>query len=266
MNRIDSIFENLRAEGKTALMPFLTAGYPSLEVTRQVIPALGESGASILEIGFPFSDPIADGPVIAGSMHEALMAGVTPRKIFDMISAIRSETSLGLVAMVSQSIVFRSGHDRFIGQAADAGFDGLIIPDLDVQQAGDIATIAQRHQLTLTLLVSQFSTPGRTRKLVEHCRGFIYLLARAGLTGEREEAPEIQDQVAALRKLTDLPIAAGFGISTPDHVQTVTRHADAAIVGSALVGRMGKAEDPVVEARKMVSELARGLSSHPTKE
>lgn len=266
MNRINSIFEHLKAEGKTALMPFLTAGYPSLGVTRQVIPTLKEAGASILEIGFPFSDPIADGPVIAGSMHDALMAGVTPRKIFTMISAIRSETTLGLVAMVSQSIVFRSGNDRFIGQAADAGFDGLIIPDLDVDQAGAIAAIAQHHRLTLTLLVSQFSTPRRTRRLVEHCRGFIYLLARAGLTGEREEAPEIQDQVAALRKLTDLPIAAGFGISTAEHVQTVTRHADAAIVGSALVGRMGRAEDPVVEARQMVSELARGLSTHPGNE
>lgn len=266
MNRINSIFKQLKADRKTALMPFLTAGYPSLEVTRQVIPTLEEAGASILEIGFPFSDPIADGPVIAGSMHEALMAGVTPGKIFDLISDIRPETSLGLVAMVSQSIVFRTGSDRFIGQAAAAGFDGLIIPDLDVEQAGDIASIAGNHELTLTLLVSQFSTPQRTHKLLAHCSGFVYLLARAGLTGEREEAPEIESQVAALRKETDLPIAAGFGISTTDHVRAVTRHADAAIVGSALVRRMGRAEDPIAEAGRMVSELVRGLSSHPENE
>ena len=143
----------------------------------------------------------------------------------------------------------------------ESGFDGLIIPDLDTEQAGDIASIAENHELTLTLLVSQFSSPERTRKLLTHCSGFVYLLARAGLTGEREEAPEIENQVAALRKETDLPIAAGFGISTTEHVRAVTRHADAAIVGAALVGRMGRAENPVDEARQMVSELSQGLSS-----
>jgi len=253
---LDSIFRDLRASGRTALMPFITAGYPSLQVTEQVIPVLEEAGASVIELGIPFSDPIADGPVIAASMHEALLGGATPAKIFEMVRRLRRGTRLGLVAMVSYSIVDRHGPGRFVADAADAGFDGLIIPDIDLDAADVIRPIADGHNLSLSMLIAPTTTPARMARLVRLCTGFVYLLARVGITGERADAPEIAQRVEALRALTTLPIAAGFGISKAEHVAAVTRVADAAIVGSALVRRMGAARDPVEEARRFVSELS----------
>lgn len=261
MSRIDSIFNELKSQGRTALMPFITAGYPSLDVTKKLLLGLADAGASMVEIGFPFSDPIADGPVIADSMYAALSAGVTPDDIFQIVREVRSDTDLGLIAMVSQSIVSRMGEALFFDRAADSGFDGLIIPDLDVGRAGAIAQLAATRELSLALLVSHLTETDRVKELVGHCRGFVYLLARAGITGEQEAAPEITKSVARLRSMTDLPLAAGFGISRAEHVHAVTSSADAAIVGSALVRVLGEAHDPVAEAMDFVRELASGLSS-----
>jgi tryptophan synthase alpha chain len=260
VSRIDDIFASLRAEGRTALMPFLTAGYPTLEVTERAIPELERAGASILELGIPFSDPIADGPVIASSMHEAIQRGATPRRIFELVRRVRPATELGLIAMVSESIVDRMGRDRFVGEASDAGIDGLIIPDIDVDTARHMRGLADEHNLAFSLLVAPMTGPERMRQIVEHSSGFIYLLARTGITGERDAAPEIGGRVARLREATELPIAVGFGIASADHVRAVTEHADAAIVGSALVRRMGESDDPVAAAHSFVADLAEGLA------
>jgi tryptophan synthase alpha chain len=260
MSRINDILAARRSEGG-ALMPFLTAGYPSLEVTAAAIPALEAAGAHVLEIGFPFSDPIADGPVIAASMHEALGGGVTPASIFAMAKQVRPSTGLGLVAMVSHSIVDRHGPEAFVAAAADAGFDGLIIPDIDLAAARALRPIADAHDVAFNLLVAPTTGIERAREVVELCTGFVYLLARVGITGEQDAAPQIADRVAEIRALTDLPIAVGFGISTPEHVAAVTASADAAIVGSALVRRMGEADDPVAAAAGFVRQLAGGLTA-----
>lgn len=257
--RIERIFADLKREGRGALMPFITGGYPSLSVTAEAIPALEAAGASIVEVGIPFSDPIADGPVIAASMHEALEAGVTPAKVFEMVRSVREQTQLGLVAMVSDSIVMRMGPASFIADAADAGIDGLIIPDLDTTSAKPIADLTHDRGLTLSLLVAPTTSPKRVEQIVSLSSGFIYLLGRSGLTGERDAAPQIAEPVRMLRQVTDLPIAVGFGISTADHVAAVTSIADAAIVGSALVRRMGEAKDPVAAAGAFTAELAKGL-------
>jgi len=243
-------------------MPFVTAGYPSLELTAQIIGVLEEAGASIVELGIPFSDPIADGPVIAASMHEALLGGVTPEKVFSMAKRLRPHTRLGLVAMVSHSIVDRIGPERFFAEAAEAGMDGLIIPDIDLDTAAEVRPLADKHGLSFSLLIAPTTSPARVARVVDLCTGFVYLLARVGITGERSEAPEIVQRVGALRALTDLPIAAGFGIARPEHVAAVTRHADAAIVGSALVRRMSEAKDPVEAIRRFVGELADALALH----
>ncbi len=261
MSRIDDLFRQLRREQKTALMPFVTGGYPSLETTGEVLPALERAGASIVEIGFPFSDPIADGPVIAASMHEALQRGATPSGLFDCVSSLRESLSLGLVAMVSESIVWRIGTDRFVQRAAEAGFDGLIVPDMDPDDADDLYAAVEDADLALSLLIAPASSDARIEKLVARCRGFVYLLARAGITGESDRAPEIAGPVERLRSMTDLPIAVGFGVSSPAHVRAVTQHADAAIVGSALVRRMGEADDPTGAAESFVRELATGLAT-----
>ncbi len=260
MMRIDEIFAAHRSAGTRALMPFITAGYPTLADTRAMLPALQDAGASIVELGFPFSDPIADGPVIAASMYEALKQGVRPRDIFDMVRDLRDGLSLGLIAMVSDSIIAKIGAERFIGDAAAAGFDGLILPDIDLNEADRIRPIADACGLSMTLLIAPNTAEARLKDVVNRCTGFVYLLARVGITGESDAAPDIADRVALVRRFTDLPVAVGFGISEPAHVRAVTQSADAAIVGSALVRRMGMAENPVEEASRFVRSLASGLS------
>lgn len=259
--RIDSIFANLRAANRRALMPFVTAGYPSLDATAQVLPALERAGASIVELGFPFSDPIADGPVIAESMHHALVTGVTPTAIFEMVARARQATNLGLVAMVSDSIITRMGPERFVIEAAAAGIDGLIVPDIDLDAATPLAGLARLHNLSFTLLVAPTTTPRRIARIASLCTGFIYLLARVGITGESAglDLAGTRQRIEEIRRHSSLPIAVGFGIATPEHVAQVTSIADAAIVGSALVRRMTGSGDPVQAAARFVGDLAMGL-------
>jgi tryptophan synthase alpha chain len=267
-SRIDDIFARQCAAGRTGLIPFVTGGYPSLEATAAVLPALeavlGPDGG-IVEIGIPFSDPIADGPVIAASMHEALEAGVTPPEVFETVRRLRSACDLGLVAMVSASIVHRMGPGRFMADAADAGFDGLIVPDLTADGVGngpdeDFGRIAESHGLSLSMLVAPTTDPRRLEGIVSRCRGFVYVLARVGITGERAAPPDVAGLVGAVRRLTDLPVAVGFGVSLPEHVAAVTAVADAAVVGSALVRRMGGAGDPARAAAEYAGTLVAALT------
>lgn len=260
MLRIEAILSEARRRGRLAIMPFITAGYPSLDVTRRALPELERAGASIVEIGFPFTDPIADGPVIAASMHEALHAGASPAAIFDLVHRLRDQTSLGLIAMVSDSIITRIGPERFVSEAAAAGFDGLIVPDIDLQAARPLRGLAQLHKLSLTLLIAPTTTPQRARDIVELCSGFVYLLARAGVTGAGgPDVSIIEKRAAMLREVTTLPIAVGFGIAERSHLQALQGIADAAIVGSALVRKMGEAADPVRAAGSFIAKLAGGM-------
>lgn len=240
-------------------MPFVTAGHPTRQTTAASIVGMHKAGASIVEVGVPFSDPIADGPVIAASMHRALQADVTPRAVLEMVASARTKTDGGILAMVSWSIVSRIGATAFLSDAAASGLDGVILPDIDTADAGAVAQQCDRLHLALGLLVAPGSSDARMREIVRHCRQFVYLLARAGLTGERDVAPEVEASVARLRKHTSLPIAAGFGVSTAAHVSAVTASADGAIVGSALVRRMESAADPVAAAVDFTRELATGL-------
>jgi tryptophan synthase alpha chain len=274
MNRIDALFARARSEQRGLVMPFLTAGYPSLGTLPNLLAALERAGAAAVEIGIPFSDPIADGPVIAASMHEALQAGVTPRKVFSALQANSTSGSLGMIAMVSASIVHRLGVDRFVGEVAEAGMHGLIVPDADLDSAADLSGQCERRQLSCSFLVAPTSGPQRVRTIVGLCRGFVYLLARAGVTGEtnrsgsgsddkaggREPHTDIARQVDRIRAANaTIPIAAGFGIAQPEQVQSILRHVDGAIVGSALVRRIGEAtkagRDPAVEAEQYIRSL-----------
>lgn len=245
-------------------MPFVCGGFPRPGSLVELLPALERAGASIVEIGFPFSDPIADGPVIAAAMHEALGVGATPKSVLDEVASVRSRLGIGLVAMVSVSIVWRmGGPEGFVAQAADAGFDGFIIPDLTFEESAEFRRIAAARGCTTSLLIAPTSQPRRAQEIAKACSGFVYLLARTGITGERQDAPEVGRMVAGVRQFTELPIACGFGISSADHVRAVVRHADAAIVGSALVRRMSDAaranRDPIAEAESFTRQLAAGL-------
>lgn len=263
MSRIDDIFARLKRERRGALMPFFVAGHPTLEDSMQAVAATEAAGASIVEIGFPFSDPIADGPVIAAAMHEALRRGVTPRRIMEAVAGIRPNTALGLIAMVSESIVHRIGAPRFVGDASAAGFDGLIVPDVDLDAAAELSELAGEHDMAFALLIAPTTSEARIERLTAVCRGFVYVLARTGLTGEQTRLPEVAGRVAQVRQFTDLPLAVGFGISQPEHVKAVTDCADAAIVGSALVRRMADADDPVTAATGLVRQLAGALTAAP---
>lgn len=238
MQRMTQRLQQDRAAGRGSLMPFVTAGSPSLEATVATIRTLDRLGVAAIEVGFPFSDPIADGPVIAASMDRALRSGTTVVATMEAIRSIRPQVGCGLIAMVSMSIVHRHGGAAFVRQAHDAGFDALIVPDMDVDAADQVLGAVDQLGMGLALLVAPTSTPERIRAITARCRGFVYALARAGLTGAGDAPPDVAATVAALRAETALPIAVGFGISTAEHVRMVIHHADAAIVGSALVRAM----------------------------
>jgi len=252
MNRIDSIF----SEQKKALMPFLVAGFPSREVTEGAILAMSDAGADIIEIGIPFSDPIADGPVIAAAMHDALQLGVTPAEIAKIIERVRTKVECGLVAMVSFSIVKKIGMTTFVDLYANAGIDGFILPDIDEVEATGVSEYCRRLGLSFSMLIAPTTPLHRVEKLASLSSGFLYVLARTGLTGTQTEMPELHGRLQEIRKVTNLPLAVGFGISTADHVRCVHEIADAAIVGSALVAKMEGAEDPVKAAAKFVSDIS----------
>ena len=254
--RINAIFEQHKAQQCIVLMPFVTGGYPQPDSLPALLRAIDDAGADIIEIGFPFSDPIADGPVIAQSMHVALEHGVTPDLLLDQVAAVRDSIEAGLIAMVSDSIVQRIGPNCFVRRSEAAGFNGLIIPDLDVEDADPIRAEAESRGMSFSLLIAPTSRPERIERLTKLCRGFVYLLARTGLTGEQTSAPRIEKQVALVRQFTDLPIAVGFGIATAEHVAAVAAHAEAAIVGSALVRRIGQADEPAGAAAEFVAALS----------
>jgi len=262
MSRIERIFDQLHADGRKGLMPFVTAGFPDMDATGAILPAVEKAGASIVELGFPFSDPIADGPVIQSSMTDALASGATPESIFRAVADVRERLSIGLVAMVSYSIVYRIGVERFIDTAAAAGLDGFIFPDLPLEEAGALREPVHAAGLTCSLLVAPTTPADRAKRIAEASSGFVYVVARTGITGEQDKAPEgLGDRVAVLREATDLPIAVGFGISRPEHVAAVVEHADAAIVGSALVRRIGEHRDrPPAEIAERVGAYVRELT------
>jgi len=272
MNRIDALFSRLKAEGRRALMPFLTAGDPDLATTAVLIDELARRGANLFEIGIPYSDPIADGPVIAASYHRALQGGVRMAGILQTIRTLRAEKaeSLGetpLVSMVSYSIISRIGAERYLDDAVAAGLDGLIVPDLPVEESEALQKLATARGLKLIQLITPTTPRDRAVEIARLTTGFIYYVSVAGITGERKELPaELTDNVAWLRTQTDLPICIGFGIGSPEQVKRLAPVADGLIVGSALVRRLGDSahrsrEEVVREIGEFVGALADALKS-----
>ncbi len=262
-HRIDNIFRSLRERSEKALMPFVTAGDPDLQTTARLLQAAEEAGASICEIGMPFSDPIADGPVIQASMSRALDAGVRVEAVFDMVQQLRGKVGLGLVAMVSYSIVHRLGVETFVQRARLAGLDGFIFPDLPLEESEPARRAAAEAGLILSMLIAPTTPIERAENIAAASTGFVYVVSRPGITGSGASLPEeLPARLEQLRRVTDLPMAVGFGISTPDQVKQVVRIADAAIVGSALVQviEQNRNGDVVPEAKKFMSELCTGLS------
>jgi len=261
MSRIDQIFNDLSKRQGKALMPFITAGDGGVAALSSVIPALERGGASICEIGIPFSDPIADGPVIQASMTRALDAGTTVDQVFETVASVRPNTELGLVAMVSYSIVYCIGLKTFVKHAAQAGFDGFIFPDLPLEESQPARDAAAEAGLILSMLIAPSTPIERAQQIAAASTGFAYVVSRGGITGESSALPaDLPQRLTQLRDVTDAPMAVGFGISSAEQVREVVAVADAAIVGSALVRSLFEHPDNMAgEAESFTRALAAGL-------
>jgi tryptophan synthase alpha chain len=238
-NRLAQRFDEARGRGRRCLLPYVTAGYPNLTVTTGLLRRFDELGCPAVEVGFPFSDSIADGPVIQDSFYRALAAGFRVDELFQRVRDLRAAVSAGLLAMVSMSIVQRIGLDDFVRRAGEVGFDGLIVPDVPVDESDGLADAAQRHRLCNVLMAAPTSSPQRRQAVGQRATGFVYLIAARGITGERQTlADDLVASIQAMRAVSRVPVVVGFGISTPLQVREVCRHADGVIVGSAIIRRI----------------------------
>lgn len=236
MGRIQATFEQLKRRGETALIPFITAGDPDLATTEELIHTLVENGADLIELGFPFSDPMADGPTIQAASERALESGTTLPKILDMVARVREHTNVPIVLMGYYNPLFSYGPERFAADAAAAGIDGLLLVDLPAEEAGEIRSYLQQVGISLIQLLAPTTPPQRMQRLVADAEGFVYFVSMTGVTGASQvDASAIEQQVSDLQQLSPVPVAVGFGISSPADAEAVGRFADAVVVGSALV-------------------------------
>ena len=257
MSRITTIFR----AGHKALIAYVTVGYPSLEVTLKTVPRLANSGADIVELGIPFSDPLADGITIQKASFQALQNGVTPETCLDVARQLRAKTDVPLVFMTYYNPVFSYGLREFIAESARSGIDGLIIPDLPPEEGAELQAITQSSGLDLIYLLAPNSSAERIRLVAERSTGFIYLVSVTGVTGAREDLPvNLAAFVARVRKVARQPLCVGFGISRPEQVKKIASLADGIIVGSRLIQLMAE-DESLTSAQRLVIELRRALDS-----
>jgi tryptophan synthase alpha chain len=236
VTRIAERFARLKAQGRKAFVGFITAGDPSLELTVDLAVGLERAGVDVLELGVPFSDPLADGPVIQRASDRALARGVTLTLVLDAARRIRARSEVPLLLFSYFNPLLRYGLDRLALDAKRAGVDGVLVTDLPPEEASDWLSLARREDLDTVFLAAPTSPPERLARVAAACRGFVYAVSRTGITGERQAlSAEAAPLVAALRRLTAEPVALGFGISTPEQVAEAARVADAVVVGSSLV-------------------------------
>ena len=257
MNRIAKVFTK---PGYRALVAYLTVGYPDLKSTLELVPMLAEAGCDIIELGIPFSDPLADGTTIQEASSQALQGGVTPKVCLELAKQLREKVALPLVFMTYYNPVLHFGLESFCVACAEAGIDGLIIPDLPPDEATDLDASAKKHQLDLIFLLTPTSTTERIRLVAEKSRGFIYLVSLTGVTGPRESLPAgLEDFVSRVRKETAQPLCVGFGISTPDQAHRVGQVADGVIVGSRLIQLIREEGAPYQLTRSFIRSLRDAL-------
>ncbi|MDZ4339067.1 MAG: tryptophan synthase subunit alpha [candidate division NC10 bacterium] len=259
MHRIDRCFHELRAARQKALIPYITAGDPDLAVTRELAWAFEGAGADILELGVPFSDPLADGSTIQRASQRALERGVTLKGVIGSVEQIRARSQMPIVLMSYMNPILRMGLDEFARRAKDAGVDGVIVPDLPPEEAGELRRCCAATSVSTIFLAAPTSTDARLRRIAEASEGYIYYVSLKGVTGARESLQaDLAVSLGRLRRLTNKPVAVGFGISTPAQAAEVARVADGVIIGSAIVERIergGGGQRAVEDAAGFVRNL-----------
>ncbi|MGH9744953.1 MAG: tryptophan synthase subunit alpha [Candidatus Acidiferrales bacterium] len=254
--RIARRFRELAEKGELGLVAYVTAGDPSLAATEKIVLAAAEAGADVIELGVPFSDPVADGPTIQRASERALRAGATLAGVLDLVRRLRKQTDVPLVLFSYFNPILQMGLEKFAGEAAAAGADGVLATDLTLEEADEYRALLHARGLDTIFLVAPTSTDSRLEQIANASSGFLYVISRAGVTGAREALPaELPGLVRRVRKFTSLPIAVGFGISLPTHVTVLGGIADAAVVGSALVSEIENAGSPEAAAAAVAERI-----------
>jgi tryptophan synthase alpha chain len=265
MNRIVRQFARLRESAEKGFIAYIGAGDPDLAATRELALGLEGAGVDLLELGVPFSDPLADGVVNQLAAQRGLRSGTTPARVLDTVASIRRDSQLPIVLYIYFNLVHRYGTEAFVRDAARAGVDGLLVLDLPPEEAAGYESLSERHQLCNIYLVAPTTPEDRVKLIAKHARGFIYYVSREGVTGMQSTvASSIAEMTARIRRHSDLPIAVGFGISSPEQARTVAREAEAVVVGSAIVNRIaetGRSSDLVPGVCEFVRRLVRGVKN-----
>jgi tryptophan synthase alpha chain len=264
LNHIADTFSQAHARGRAALMPYFTLGFPDPQQSLSVIEAIACSGADLIELGIPFSDPLADGPTIQHSTQVALEQGASLGRCLAWVSQLRQRgVRQPLLMMGYTNPILAFGLQRFVEEADRAGADGFIIPDLPPEEAGEMEAACRDHQLALVFLAAPTSTPERLALIGAHSTGFLYLVSLTGVTGARRElSPDLADFVERARGAASIPLAIGFGVSTPAQASSIGRLADGVIIGSALIDAVSRTDDPAPAAAAFVTQMANALAEH----
>ncbi|MDC4204619.1 MAG: tryptophan synthase subunit alpha [Candidatus Manganitrophus sp.] len=265
MSRIESTIKNITARGEKALIAYVMAGDPTLSETAQIVLEMEKAGADLIELGVPFSDPVADGPTIQKASERALRQGVTLRGVLDLVTLLRRQTKIPLILMTYSNPMYAFGLGAFFKEAKGAGVDGLIVPDLPHEEAKEFLSLAKRHLIDLIFLVAPTTPPERAERIVKDSGGFVYYVSLTGITGAAlTEKESIRTRIQKLKSMTDRPVAVGFGISTPEEAKEMGQAADGIIVGSALVKIIETSQnDPAYLSRLsgLVSSLKAAIRS-----
>ncbi len=265
MNRIEERFARLKRVGKKGVIVYIGAGDPDLDATRRLALAFDQEGVDVLELGVPFSDPLADGLVNQLAAQRGLESGATPPKVLETVAAIRRQSQIPIVLYIYFNLIHRVGLERFVKDAANAGVDGLLVLDLPPEESGNYEALMRKAGLCPIYLVAPTTPDDRIKLIVQRGSGFIYYVSREGVTGmQAKVADNLASQVAKIRAHTDLPVAVGFGISSPAQAKTVASAADAVVVGSAVVNQIaqhGKSPDLVKRVGEFVKTLADAVKS-----
>ncbi|HBB96696.1 MAG TPA: tryptophan synthase subunit alpha [Blastocatellia bacterium] len=261
LSRITQTFATLKRDGRKGFIPFITAGDPDLNTTRQLIVELARASATVIELGIPFTDPMADGPVIQRASERALRHDFGISDVLQIVSDARRETDVPIILFSYFNPLLQFGIEKLAREARSAGVDGILVTDLVPEEANQFASALRANDLDMIFLIAPTSTDERLKMVAERASGFIYAVSRAGITGARDEmSAEAEKLVRRMRKFSDLPVAVGFGISTPEQVKDVWRYADAAVVGSAIVSVIEKASSSA-DVVPRISEFTRRLVS-----